>query len=280
MNNISIIEGNQKFSKGLRLNIGDIKYINNNIDLSLEKLIDRINKSIKEYNFEEGKECYNIVKRIYKNNARINSIGFILEYTFLKFKYSNLDDLYSLYNFKKELSSIIRNVTYLSELEETYDYNLIYNEAINEMNKININKILIDLDKKIQNINSAKSNERKKIVKEIFVNRYENDFYNSNEFFNSIIKNDIYIDNFNSLELIMNESYLLYKFNLEENINERIKILYDLNIDEFMNVQYAYKNYLINIIKKKKYETINDLKCDILNLNNRFSNFNKNSMPL
>ncbi|WP_195429117.1 hypothetical protein [Clostridium sp. D46t1_190503_E9] len=282
MNNIAVIEEKNKNSKSLILKVEDIKHIKNNVDLSLNMLIQRLIDCIKECNFQEGREHYIIAKRLYNNNPKINSLGFILESKNLKLKYESSDDYYIKYLLKEELNKFINSITYLGEIEDSEEYNLAYNEVLNLRNKVDIEEISYDLNKRVKEINNSENKKNKILIKEIFKDKYEDNFYNSAEFTYNIIENNIYknIEDFNELQKVLDKIYLLYKFNLEKDINKKVEILYDMSINEFMNIEYVYKGYVVRTLEKNNYKTIDELREDILKLGNKIKSFDKKSMPI
>ncbi|MDI9216994.1 hypothetical protein [Clostridium tertium] len=282
MNNIAVIEEKNKNSKSLILKVEDIKHIKNNVDLSLNMLIQRLIDCIKECNFQEGREHYIIAKRLYNNNPKINSLGFILESKNLKLKYESSDDYYIKYLLKEELNKLINSITYLGEIEDSEEYNLAYNEVLNLRNKVDIEEISYDLNKRVKEINNSENKKNKILIKEIFKDKYEDNFYNSAEFTYNIIENNIYknIEDFNELQKVLDKIYLLYKFNLEKDINKKVEILYDMSINEFMNIEYVYKGYVVRTLEKNNYKTIDELREDILKLGNKIKSFDKKSMPI
>lgn len=282
MNNVTVIEMKNEKTKGFILKIDNIEHIKNYIELSLVQIIEKINVCINECNFEEAEEHLFIAKRLYNDNSKINSLGFILKEEYLKKKIEDTRDFYEILNLRKELNKLINSISYMENIEESEQYKNAYEEALSIRNKINQEEILNNLNKQFENIKKYNNEKVLLLIKEIFKTEYENDFYNSIEFIFNTIENDIYMNfkDFNSLQDNLKRIYLLYKFNLENDISRKINILYELNISEFINIEYVYKPYAIKHLQENKYKTLDDLKKDLLTINNDIKTFDKKSMPI
>lgn len=280
MKKIVVIERKDKIKDTFVINIEDIKHIKNNIELSLDVLIEKINTAIKEDSFEEGLEYIKLANKIDKKNPKINSLEFILKGNMLISQYNK--DHYNLLFLADGLDSLIKSILYLDEIENSEAYKETFFKVKDLRDKI-VNENIIDkLENTFEEVKNENVEEVKNFIKGIFKNKYENNFYNSIEFNNNIIENNIYINTkaFNKFSELIEETYLLYKFNLEEDIREKIDILVKLKINEIFIVEYAYVDYLVNSIKEDKYKTIEDLKNNISKVFNEISTFNKKYMPI
>lgn len=280
MKKIVVIERKDKIKDTFVINIEDIKHIKNNIELSLDVLIEKINTAIKEDSFEEGLEYIKLANKIDKKNPKINSLEFILKGNMLISQYNK--DHYNLLFLADGLDSLIKSILYLDEIENSEAYKETFFKVKDLRDKIVNENIIEKLENTFEEVKNENAEEVKNFIKGIFKNKYENNFYNSIEFNDNIIENNIYINTkaFNKFSELIEETYLLYKFNLEEDIREKIDILVKLKINEIFIVEYAYVDYLVNSIKEDKYKTIEDLKNNISKVFNEISTFNKKYMPI
>ena len=262
------------------LNIKDIKNIKNSIELSLEKLIYELEKSIKDKEFKKGKEYYLIANRIYNNNSKINSFGFILysEEILLDYKKclteeNNKYKIYRLFNLENRISKLIKRTIYFEkvDLNEKYKDSFKNIRALkNELSKKNLIQQINDI---LLSIKSEK--EFFELLSEVF--EYENNFYNSLEFKANIIENSIYksFKDIKNLKETLDKVYLLFKFNREDNKYEKMNILNELNIiNESYSEILEYNNICRNL-KSDVYISLNDLKLkidDIIKNNNIYNN--------
>lgn len=282
MNSMVIIERKEEKNNTFIINIEDIKHIKNDIELSLEALINKLESSIEKHAFDEGMEYLKLSKKVYKKNPKINSLGFILEGKDLICQYNKNADSYNLLILEERLSSLINSVSYLDEIENSELYKNTFYQVRDLRNKLLEMNIIKKLDEAFKNSKNNNEKEIEKFIKEIFKDKYEDNFYNSAEFTYNIIENNIYknIEDFNELQKVLDKIYLLYKFNLEKDINKKVEILYDMSINGFMNIEYVYKDYVVRALEKKNYKTIDELREDILKLGNKIKSFDKKSMPI
>lgn len=262
------------------LNIKDIKNIKNNIELSLEKLIYELEKSIKDKEFKKGKEYYLIANRIYNNNSKINSFGFILysEEILLDYKEFLTEEndkyrIYKLFNLENRISKLIKRTVYF----EKVDLNEKYKDSFKNIRALKNELSKENLIQKINDILLSIKNEKEffELLLEVF--EYENNFYNSLEFKANIIENSIYknFKDIKNLKETLDKVYLLFKFNREDNKYEKMNILNELNIiNESYSEILEYNNICRNL-KSDVYISLNDLKLkidDIIKNNNIYNN--------
>jgi len=278
MNKVIVFERKKEKQNTFIINIEDIKHIKNNIELSLDILINKITKAIEKESFEEGLEYIKLAKKIEKKNPKINSLEFILKGKMLISQYN--EKYYNLLFLEEDLNSLIKSISYLDEIESTDLYKETFFKVKDLRNKISEENIKEKLENEFKEVKDKEAKEFLLFVKDVFKNKYENNFYNSMELKHNIIENNINISDFNKLRDFLEETYLLYKFNLEENINRQVDILVKLDINEIFIIDYTYINYLMNIIGENKYKTLEELKKDITKVYNEISTFNKMYIPV
>lgn len=262
------------------LNIKDIKNIKSNIELSLEKLIYELEKSIKDKEFKKGKEYYLIANRIYNNDSKINSFGFILysEEILLDYKKclteeNNKYKIYRLFNLENRISKLIKRTIYFEKVDLNEKYKDSFKNIRALKNELSEKKLVQKINDILLNIKNEK--EFFELLLEVF--KYENNFYNSLEFKANIIENSIYknFKDIKNLKETLDKIYLLFKFNREDNKYEKMNILNDLNIiNEGYSEIVEYNNICRNL-KSDVYISLNDLKLkidDIIKNNNIYNN--------
>ena len=278
MNKVVVFERKKENKNTFIINIEDIKHIKNNIELSLDILINKIGIAIENEAFEEGLEYIKLAKKIEKKNPKVNSLEFILKGKMLISQYNK--EYYNLLFLEEDLNSLMKSISYLDEIESS----ALYKETFFKVNDLRDEILEENIKEKLENdFKEVKNKDVKEFllfVNNIFKNKYENNFYNSLEFNHNIIENNINISDFNKLRNLLKESYLLYKFNLEENMNKKVDILVKLNITEIFIIDYTYVSYLVNSIKENKYKTLEELKKDITKVYNEISTFSKKHIPV
>lgn len=267
------------------LKINHIKNIKDGIELSLERLIHKIELAIENEDYENGKKNLIIANSIYKNNSRINSLEVVLYGKDILRDYNNTieeknEDLqiYNFYNLEKRINKLIKKTVYFESIDVTEEYKVIFKElkvTRKNLTEKNINEKINEVIKNINNINDFFV-----LINKIF--GYDNNFYNSLEFKSNIIENEIYkcLDNIDEVKKYLESIYLLYKFNLEEDLYDKINILYNLNIyDNGYLDCIEYKNIYINL-SKDKYFILKDLKNEVNKLAKSIEMNKNKSMPI
>lgn len=268
MNSKVILDIEDSSENRFVLNIKDIKNIKDNIELSLENLIEKLEQSIKNKRFIEGKEYYLVANRIYKNNPKINSLGFILYAEEILADYNKCliekNKIYKLYNLEERISRLIKSTVYFEKVDTSEIYKNSFKKLRvlkNELNKKNISEEIDDIIINIEN-----KEEFFNLVSEIF--EYENNFYNSLEFKSNIIENSIY-KNCNGIKILkenLNKVYLLFKFNREEDNYLKMNILSELNIVSDIYLDILEYNNICRSLKSDIYINLNDLKLKIYDI--------------
>ena len=112
---------------------------------------------------------------------------------------------------------------------------------------------------KIKNLNKCKFKD----IKNIFKDKYDNDFYESSEFKSLLNKN--IINNYKEFSLLVDKYYLIYRYNSLESYKEKRDILLKLLIGNLINVPKIYRGIIIeNILEnEKKYYEMNDFYDDV-----------------
>ena len=174
----------------------------------------------------------------------------------------------------EEIKAIRDNV----KIEELLDKNLYqnYNPSIEDLEVIerflkNFNyknyEFLDDIyvffeekiNRKIKNLNKCKFED----IKNIFKDKYDNNFYESSEF-KSLLDENI-ISNYKEFSLLADRYYLIYRYNSLESYKEKRDILLNLLIGNLINVPKIYRGIIIeNILEnEKKYYEMNDFYDDV-----------------
>ena len=112
---------------------------------------------------------------------------------------------------------------------------------------------------KIKNLNKCKFKD----IKNIFKDKYDNDFYESSEFKSLLNKN--IIGDYKEFSLLVDKYYLIYRYNSLESYKEKRDILLKLLIGNLINVSKIYRDIIIeNILEnEKKYYEMNDFYDDV-----------------
>lgn len=171
----------------------------------------------------------------------------------------------------------------------------IYNsEIIKDLQVYRIDKGLKDRiielsEKYIKNIESRLKNLKDNNIEECKISliklldkKYEEEFYESNEFLSFVNVGIKGFENYNDLLGSAEESYLLYKFNLNHDFKYRFEKMYELNINSFIKLPIIYKRFLIDILEKinEKYNTKEELIENIDRVIDEFNFYDKKSFPL
>lgn len=280
-----IFDLKNKDTNRFSLKINDIKNIKDGIELSLERLIHKIELAIENEDYENGKKNLVIANSIYKNNSKINSLEVILYGKDILRDYNNSlkeknEDLqiYNFYNLEKRINELIKKTVYFESVDVTEEYKVIFKELKLIRKNLAEKNLSEKINEVIRNINNI--DDFLVLINKIF--GYDNNFYNSLEFKSNIIENEIYI-NFNNIDEIkkyFKSIYLLYKFNLEEDLYDKINILYNLDIyDNGYLDCIEYKNIYINLTKDK-YFILKDLKNEVNKLAKSIKMNENKSMPI
>ena len=115
------------------------------------------------------------------------------------------------------------------------------------------------INRKIKNLNKCKFED----IKNIFKDKYDNNFYESSEF-KSLLDENI-ISNYKEFSLLADRYYLIYRYNSLESYKEKRDILLNLLIGNLINVPKIYRGIIIeNILEnEKKYYEMNDFYDDV-----------------
>ena len=297
---IDIRENND--SNDFVINIGDICNLNT-LDLDINSCLANYKKALNKCDLEEASEILLILKELteygdktfsdatilfkikeiilfYKNmdcKNIIDSMNILLKIRgFFNFLSSQITFEYDDENTPliEEIKAIRDNV----KIEELLDKNLYqnYNPSIEDLEVIerflkNFNyknyEFLDDIyvffeekiNRKIKNLNKCKFED----IKNIFKDKYDNNFYESSEFKSLLNKN--IIGDYKEFSLLVDKYDLIYRYNSLESYKEKRDILLKLLIGNLINVPKIYRDIIIeNILEnEKKYYEMNDFYDDV-----------------
>ena len=297
---IDIRENND--SNDFVINIGDICNLNT-LDLDINSCLANYKKALNKCDLEEASEILLILKELteygdktfsdatilfkikeiilfYKNmdcKNIIDSMNILLKIRgFFNFLSSQITFEYDDENTPliEEIKAIRDNV----KIEELLDKNLYqnYNPSIEDLEVIErflkdfnyknyefLDDIYVFFEEKIngkiKNLNKCKFKD----IKNIFKDKYDNDFYESSEFKSLLNKN--IIGDYKEFSLLVDKYYLIYRYNSLESYKEKRDILLKLLIGNLINVSKIYRDIIIeNILEnEKKYYEMNDFYDDV-----------------
>ena len=297
---IDIRENND--SNDFVINIGDICNLNA-LDLDINSCLINYKKALNKCDLEEASEILLILKELTEyGDKRFSDATILFKIKEIILFYKNMDCkniidsmniLLKIRGFFNFLSSQItfeyddENTPLIEEIkairdnvkiEELLDKNLYqnYNPSIEDLEVIerflkNFNyknyEFLDDIyvffeekiNGKIKNLNKCKFKD----IKNIFKDKYDNDFYESSEFKSLLNKN--IINNYKEFSLLVDRYYLIYRYNSLESYKEKRDILLKLLIGNLINVPKIYRDIIIeNILEnEKKYYEMNDFYDDV-----------------
>lgn len=297
---IDIRENND--SNDFVINIGDICNLNA-LDLDINSCLVNYKKALNKCDLEKASEILLVLKELteygdkrfsdatilfkikeillfYKNmdcKNIIDSMNILLKIrVFFNFLSSQITFEYDDENTPliEEIKAIRDNV----KIEELLDKNLYqnYNPSIEDLEVIErflknfnyknyefLDNIYVffeeKINKKIKNLNKCKFED----IKNIFKDKYDNNFYESSEF-KSLLDENI-ISNYKEFSLLADRYYLIYRYNSLESYKEKRDILLNLLIGNLINVPKIYRGIIIeNILEnEKKYYEMNDFYDDV-----------------
>lgn len=297
---IDIRENN--YSNDFVINIGDICNLNS-LDLDINSCLVNYKKALNKCDLEEASEILLILKELTEyGDKRFSDATILFKIKEILLFYKNMDCkniidsmniLLKIRGFFNFLSSQItfeyddENTPLIEEIkairdnvkiEELLDKNLYqnYNPSIEDLEVIerflkNFNyknyEFLDDIyvffeekiNRKIKNLNKCKFED----IKNIFKDKYDNNFYESSEF-KSLLNENI-ISNYKEFSLLADRYYLIYRYNSLESYKEKRDILLNLLIGNLINVPKIYRGIIIeNILEnEKKYYEMNDFYDDV-----------------
>lgn len=297
---IDIRENND--SNDFVINIGDICNLNT-LDLDINSCLANYKKALNKCDLEEASEILLVLKELteygdktfsdatilfkikeiilfYKNmdcKNIIDSMNILLKIRgFFNFLSSQITFEYDDENTPliEEIKAIRDNV----KIEELLERNLYqnYNPSIEDLEVIErflkdfnyknyefLDDIYVFFEEKIngkiKNLNKCKFKD----IKNIFKDKYDNDFYESSEFKSLLNKN--IIGDYKEFSLLVDKYYLIYRYNSLESYKEKRDILLKLLIGNLINVPKIYRDIIIeNILEnEKKYYEMNDFYDDV-----------------
>lgn len=297
---IDIRENND--SNDFVINIGDICNLNS-LDLDINSCLANYKKALNKCDLEEASEILLILKELTEyGDKRFSDATILFKIKEIILFYKNMDCkniidsmniLLKIRGFFNFLSSQItfeyddENTPLIEEIkairdnvkiEELLDKNLYqnYNPSIEDLEVIerflkNFNyknyEFLDDIyvffeekiNRKIKNLNKCKFED----IKNIFKDKYDNNFYESSEFKSLLNKN--IIGDYKEFSLLVDKYYLIYRYNSLESYKEKRDILLKLLIGNLINVPKIYRDIIIeNILEnEKKYYEMNDFYDDV-----------------
>ena len=297
---IDIRENND--SNDFVINIGDICNLNT-LDLDINSCLANYKKALNKCDLEEASEILLILKELTEyGDKRFSDATILFKIKEIILFYKNMDCkniidsmniLLKIRGFFNFLSSQItfeyddENTPLIEEIkairdnvkiEELLDKNLYqnYNPSIEDLEVIErflkdfnyknyefLDDIYVFFEEKIngkiKNLNKCKFKD----IKNIFKDKYDNDFYESSEFKSLLNKN--IINNYKEFSLLVDKYYLIYRYNSLESYKEKRDILLKLLIGNLINVSKIYRDIIIeNILEnEKKYYEMNDFYDDV-----------------
>ena len=297
---IDIRENN--YSNDFVINIGDICNLNS-LDLDINSCLVNYKKALNKCDLEKASEILLVLKKLTEyGDKRFSDATILFKIKEILLFYKNMDckniidsmnNLLKIRGFFNFLSSQItfkyddENTPLIEEIkairdnvkiEELLDKNLYqnYNPSIEDLEVIerflkNFNyknyEFLDDIyvffeekiNRKIKNLNKCKFED----IKNIFKDKYDNNFYESSEF-KSLLDENI-ISNYKEFSLLADRYYLIYRYNSLESYKEKRDILLNLLIGNLINVPKIYRGIIIeNILEnEKKYYEMNDFYDDV-----------------
>lgn len=297
---IDIRENND--SNDFVINIGDICNLNA-LDLDINSCLVNYKKALNKCDLEKASEILLVLKKLTEyGDKRFSDATILFKIKEILLFYKNMDCkniidsmniLLKIRGFFNFLSSQItfeyddENTPLIEEIkairdnvkiEELLDKNLYqnYNPSIEDLEVIerflrNFNyknyEFLDDIyvffeekiNRKIKNLNKCKFED----IKNIFKDKYDNNFYESSEF-KSLLNENI-ISNYKEFSLLADRYYLIYRYNSLESYKEKRDILLNLLIGNLINVPKIYRGIIIeNILEnEKKYYEMNDFYDDV-----------------
>lgn len=190
----------------------------------------------------------------------------------LSLRYDDLNDyvydkLEVIKNIKQELDIIqIVKKTYSDSYDKVIIEDIrIINEVIKVTKTKEITEIKYKLEEEVQKkINTAKilnELEAVKIIKEILINEYENDFFKSFEFLNITL--DFKYKEFENKDTLLeftNKVYLVYRFNKRNTKNEKINELITYGMNDFINLPILFREVVIEKVTsfREKYTIVEE----------------------
>ena len=297
---IDIRENND--SNDFVINIGDICNLNT-LDLDINSCLANYKKALNKCDLEEASEILLILKELTEyGDKRFSDATILFKIKEIILFYKNMDCkniidsmniLLKIRGFFNFLSSQItfeyddENTPLIEEIkairdnvkiEELLDKNLYqnYNPSIEDLEVIErflknfnyknyefLDNIYVffeeKINRKIKNLNKCKFED----IKNIFKDKYDNNFYESSEFKSLLNKN--IINNYKEFSLLVDRYYLIYRYNSLESYKEKRDILLKLLIGNLINVPKIYRDIIIeNILEnEKKYCEMNDFYDDV-----------------
>lgn len=297
---IDIRENN--YSNDFVINIGDICNLNS-LDLDINSCLVNYKKALNKCDLEKASEILLVLKKLTEyGDKRFSDATILFKIKEILLFYKNMDCkniidsmniLLKIRGFFNFLSSQItfkyddENTPLIEEIkairdnvkiEELLDKNLYqnYNPSIEDLEVIerflkNFNyknyEFLDDIyvffeekiNRKIKNLNKCKFED----IKNIFKDKYDNNFYESSEF-KSLLDENI-ISNYKEFSLLADRYYLIYRYNSLESYKEKRDILLNLLIGNLINVPKIYRGIIIEDIleNEKKYYEMNDFYDDV-----------------
>lgn len=297
---IDIRENND--SNDFVINIGDICNLNS-LDLDINSCLFNYKKALNKCDLEEASEILLVLKELTEyGDKRFSDATILFKIKEIILFYKNMDCkniidsmniLLKIRGFFNFLSSQItfeyddENTPLIEEIkairdnvkiEELLDKNLYqnYNPSIEDLEVIErflkdfnyknyefLDDIYVFFEEKIngkiKNLNKCKFKD----IKNIFKDKYDNDFYESSEFKSLLNKN--IIGDYKEFSLLVDKYYLIYRYNSLESYKEKRDILLKLLIGNLINVPKIYRDIIIeNILEnEKKYYEMNDFYDDV-----------------
>ncbi|MBU3209368.1 hypothetical protein KPL28_06930 [Clostridium algidicarnis] len=303
---------NIKFIKDINLDLdNNLLQCNKAIEsFEFNKAMDylKVLESISEYGNKEvdkvrNKMNFEMIRFLY-SNVEGKDISFYVDIllkikTFFNLLYSQhnlemneeLEKMVSdLKDIEKEVSTNICDIITLSfksevgAIKKITSVNILIDGIGNIENKLEIEELNKNYENKINNIISTMEKSKLGEIRSLLINTYEEDFLNSKEFIEVITNIDyIKLESYYDLLQLANKSYLIYNFNKSYTFREKMSLLYNNNLSEFLELPVLYKEHIVEEILEKS-EDISSVEKFFSTFNNRTNEkkqqMNKNSIPL
>lgn len=316
MGKIILDINNSKNSSTFLLNLKDLEKLNN-INLDKFMLIEEIKESIKTNDFSLGEDLIKLLIKLsdygekmcdfarvefYYRKIKFNSVNArtIEEYINLFLEINSFISYYISLRYEDLSENFEHYINEIKEIEDSLKINelleekYIINKSLANFKEINLikrylekNKIATtDLKKDLklslqEGFDKLKSLDDEKIIeiiKKIFENYFEEEFFSSFEFLNITLNNRYKeFENYDDLLNFVNKEYLLYRFNKSKNLSDKADILIELFIDDYINLSRIEREIIVNklMIKREKYNLVEEFLYLLLEEIKTFKRLNK-----
>lgn len=291
-------------SNNFVLKIGNIKNLKN-IDLDVDKSVERCKKALTDNNLSEVHDILDILNQLTEyGDKRFSDLNILYKLREIILFHENMDKkdiidsmkiLLLIKKFFRFLNSQItfryndENTHLINKVKEIRE-NITFKNLLkdNEYRKRNIS--IVDFETIFEFKKNFINDEEYYFIEEMYeffknqiyrqikravlersiesymkilASKYEEGYYRSQEFGNLVKKNNL--TNYKNFIETFDNNYLLYKFNTEDSSVNKINILMEILMVNFVNLPNIYRSFVIeNIINnKKKHLDISNLFNDV-----------------